>query len=74
MGCRAGVHVSEKKKISLPAMGMESQFLAHLETVFSRYCFSVDFVHWQKWLHMTHCMKSFYGHDIYFFKFVRIRS
>jgi len=71
---RAGVYVSEKKKISLPTMGMEAQFLAHLETVFGIYCFSVDFVHWQKWLCTTHRMKSFYGHDICFFKFVRIHN
>jgi len=58
MGCRADVYVSEKKKVSLPTLGMESQFLAHLKTVFSGYCFSAEFVHWQKWLHMAHCMKS----------------
>jgi hypothetical protein len=46
MGCIAGVDVSEKKKIVLPMLGMESEFLAYLKTVFNEYCFSVGFVHW----------------------------
>jgi len=46
MGCRAGVYVSEKRKISLPTLGMKSQFLAHHKTFLSGYCFSVAFVHW----------------------------
>jgi hypothetical protein len=55
-------------------LGMESQFLAYLKTVFSGYCFSVDFIHWHRWLNRTHCVKSFYGHDICFVKVVRMLS
>jgi hypothetical protein len=74
MGCIAGVDVSEKKKIVLPILGMELECLAYVKTVFSEYCFSVGFVYWCLWLNRTHCMKSFYGHDIYFVKFVRMLS
>jgi len=67
------VCVSEEKKISLPSLGMESQFVAYLKTLqwvllFCRFCPLAEVV-----THDT-SHEVVLGHDLCFFKFVRILS